>query len=136
MTKKVKILVVDDEAFNLDIMSYHLEEAGFEVIQAEDGDVALQKLAAIPDIAVTILDRRMPRMDGVAVLDRVKKTPELENVLVIMQTAASDYEQIAMLSLEGASGYLTKPYDGEDLINLVHVVLRDSAAANKLRQIS
>src|SRR3990170_5001935 len=136
MTKKVKILVVDDEAFNLDIMSYHLEEAGFEVIQAEDGDVALQKLAAIPDIAVTILDRMMPRMDGVAVLDRVKKTPELENVLVIMQTAASDYEQIAMLSLEGASGYLTKPYDGEDLINLVHVVLRDSAAANKLRQIS
>jgi CheY-like chemotaxis protein len=126
MKTDIKILIVDDEVFNLDIMSYHLEGAGFEVVQAEDGVVALQKLASETGISVIILDRRMPRMDGMAVLERIKENPALNNIPVIVQTAASDYEQISVICLEGTYGYLTKPYEGEELVNLVQVALRDS----------
>lgn len=125
MTRNVKILVVDDEIFNLDIMAYHLEEAGFAVIQAEDGETALQKLAAEADIAVVVLDRRMPRLDGLAVLERMKDNPSLKAIPVIMQTAAADFEQLSIISLEGTCGYLTKPYDGDALVSLVRTALRD-----------
>src|SRR3972149_4154697 len=129
MAGKVKILAVDDEDFNLDIIVHYLEEAGFEVIPAEDGDVALQKLASIPDVALVDLDRKMPRLDGIEVLREMKRTPGMEAIPVIIQTAVYEFEQKSVLNLEGAYGYLTKPYDGDVLVSLVRAALKNSPLA-------
>ena len=82
-----KILAVDDEAFNLDIIGEYLEEVGHEVIQAEDGSIAMNILAKNSDIDLIVLDRMMPNMDGMEVLKKVKQHPELRTIPVIMQTA-------------------------------------------------
>lgn len=62
MTTKPKILVADDEEFNLDNMLFHLTEAGYDVIGAEDGAVAFEKLKRSGKVDVIVLDRIMPNM--------------------------------------------------------------------------
>jgi DNA-binding response OmpR family regulator/anti-sigma regulatory factor (Ser/Thr protein kinase) len=130
----VKILAVDDEAFNLDIMTYHLEEAGFSVVQADDGDIALQKLATTPDIDVIILDRMMPRMSGMEVLEKIKKVAELKNIPVIMQTAAAATRQILQGIEAGVYYYLTKPYEDIMLVSIIKAALKDTEHMRELRR--
>jgi len=125
MTKKIKVLVVDDEEFNLDIMTDCLEEAGFEVIAADDGDVALQKLETVPDIKVIILDRMMPRMNGMELLEKISKIPILKDIPVIMQSGAASGEQILEGKEAGVYAYLPKPFDAALLVWGVQAALKD-----------
>jgi CheY-like chemotaxis protein len=125
MAKKIKVLVVDDEEFNLDIMTDYLEDAGFTVIQADDGDVALQKLASIPDIDVIILDRMMPRMNGMEVLENLSASPKLSCIPVIMQSGAASGEQILEGKLAGVYAYLPKPFDAAMLVWGVQAAVKD-----------
>ena len=115
----IKILAVDDDVFNLDIMSEYLTLAGFEVVAADDGDIALRKLEDNPDIAVIILDRMMPRMGGMEVLRRVKTDPRFCNVPVLMQTAVTSPGRKFEAINAGVFRYLTKPYEDMVLISQV-----------------
>lgn len=126
MAKKHKILVVDDEEFNLDILTDYLTDGGYDVVVAEDGVKALEKLEQNSDVSVVILDRMMPNMDGMEVLKRIKNDERFHEVPVIMQTAAALSEQILQGVQAGVYYYLTKPYGEAVLLSIVKAALIDA----------
>ena len=120
-----KILAVDDEPFNLDILTDSLTDAGYTVIPASDGVAALEQLERHPDIDVIVLDRMMPRMNGMQVLATIKKNPRLKDIPVIMQTAAAASGQILAGIQAGVYYYLTKPYADVMLLSIVKSALAE-----------
>ncbi len=118
MTSNIKILAIDDEEFNLDIISECLSHTGYEVILAEDGYVGLQKLSQNPGIAVIVLDRIMPRMGGMEFLKQVKSDPRFRDIPVILQTIDGE-EQIREGMKHGIYKCLIKPYADEELVKMV-----------------
>lgn len=129
-----KILSVDDDPLNRDILTEYLTEGGYEVIEADDGDTALRLLAQTPDIDAIVLDRMMPRLDGMEVLKAVKGNPRFSGIPVIMQSAASAREQILQGIKAGVYYYLTKPYEDQMLLAIVAAALKDAADKKKLRE--
>lgn len=132
-TQKTKILAVDDEEMNIDVLEEHLKEAGFAVVIARDGVEAMDALEKHPDIEAIVLDRMMPRMDGMEVIRRVKDMDRIRNIPIIMQTAAASNEQI----LEGLRAevyyYLTKPYSIFKLVSIVRAALSSTTEQEKMR---
>jgi len=120
-----KVLVVDDEEFNMDIIKEHLTSSGFNVITAGDGDIALQKMELNPDVDVIVLDRMMPRMNGMEVIKILKEDARFKQIPVVMQTAAAQTTQVLEGIKAGVYYYLTKPYKGSVLISIVHAALED-----------
>lgn len=123
-TATPRILVVDDEAFNLDIISEFLADTGYELSLAENGESAWAMLNA-PDAAfdVIILDRMMPGLDGIELLRRIKSDPRLGILPVIMQTGAAAPDQVREGLEAGAYYYLTKPFEPESLLSIVRTAL-------------
>lgn len=120
-----KLLVVDDEPINLDIIAHCLgdeHQLGF----AQDGLEAWQMLKEEPAAYDgVILDRMMPRMDGMDVLRRLKADSRFADVPVIMQSAADSSEQVAEGLAAGAWYYLAKPYSPKALRSIVAAALDD-----------
>lgn len=133
---QANVLVVDDEAINLEIVQGYLSsEAGFQVLAAEGGEQAWQLLQdASNRVDVILLDRMMPGLDGLALLKRIKSNARLSGIPVIMQTAAISPSQIREGLEAGAYYYLTKPYRPDDLLAIVHAALSDSAARDELKR--
>jgi len=123
-----RILVVDDERFNLDIISEFLADTGYELSLAENGEAAWADLEA-PGAAfdVIVLDRMMPGMDGIELLKRVKAGARHAHVPVIMQTAAAAPDQVREGLEAGAYYYLTKPFEPESLLSIVRAALEGVA---------
>jgi CheY-like chemotaxis protein len=130
---KAKILAVDDEAFNLDILSEYLDADGYEVILACNGVEALEKLEAHEDIDVIVLDRMMPLMSGMEFLAVIKPQERFLSIPVIMQTAAASHEQIKQGIDAGVFYYLTKPYEEEMLLSLVRSALTEARQKLSMR---
>lgn len=133
---ETRVLLVDDEPLNLEILVDYFEgEAPFVVETAASGEAAWQRLQS-PDQAfkLILLDRMMPVLDGIGLLKRIKSTPRLASIPVIMQTAASSAEQIREGLEAGAYYYLTKPYRRDSLLAIVHAALNDAEARNKLNR--
>lgn len=119
-----KVLVVDDEASIVNIISYNLKKEGYEVITAEDGEAGLE-LAVNENPDLILLDIMMPKMDGYEVCRKVR---EKSNVPIIMLTARAD-EVDKVIGLEmGADDYVTKPFGNRELIARVKAHLRRSTA--------
>jgi CheY-like chemotaxis protein len=129
---KKKILTVDDDALNRDILNEYLTGAGYEVLEADDGDTALDILDRNEGVAAILLDRMMPRLDGMEVLKVVKKDKRLAEIPVIMQSAATAREQILQGIKAGVYYYLTKPYQEDMLLAIVSAALSDAADKNRL----
>ena len=112
---KTRFLVVDDFSTMRRIVRNLLKELGFaNVDEAEDGAVALQKLKSSPyDFVVT--DWNMPNMDGLTLLQSIRRTPELKHLPVLMITAEAKKENIIAAAQAGASGYIVKPFTGATL---------------------
>ncbi len=120
------ILVVDDEPVNREIIGEYLDDPTYALAMAEDGQDAWEQLAAASEpFDLIVLDRMMPRMGGMELLHKVKADARFRHVPVIMQTAASSPEQVREGIAAGAYYYLTKPYDPEALIAVVHAALED-----------
>lgn len=134
MEKKVKILAVDDEEFNLDIISEYLADAGFEVICAIDGVQAMEKLKEHADIEVIVLDRMMPNMDGMAVLKALHEDKTFKDIPIIMQTAAASSKRIQEGIDAGVYYYLAKPYNEALLLSIVRAALKDGIGRRELRE--
>ena len=112
---KTRFLVVDDFSTMRRIVRNLLKELGFaNVDEAEDGAVALQKLKSSPfDFVVT--DWNMPNMDGLTLLQNIRRTPELKHLPVLMITAEAKKENIIAAAQAGANGYVVKPFTAATL---------------------
>lgn len=123
MEPKGTILLADDEADILEIISYNLERDGYKVHTARDGNEALDKARALqPDVVV--LDIMMPYKTGTEVCQILRKTPGFEHTVIIMLTALSDEgNQIQGLD-GGADDYVTKPVSPKVLVSRINAFYR------------
>ena len=122
------ILVVDDEPLNLDIIEEFLTGKGqpYIVETAGDGIEAMEKLEANPNkYDAVLLDRMMPRMSGMEVLEKMSVHPELKYIPVILQTAKVSKEDILEGLKAGAYYYLTKPFTSDILHSVVNTAVKD-----------
>lgn len=108
--KKSKILIVDDEPYNIDYLEQELESEDFELITANNGKEALEKVNAdLPDIV--LLDIMMPIMDGFEVLSRLKANAITNDIPVIIISADNNLNSVVKGILMGAEDYLPKPFE-------------------------
>ena len=110
MTAPARILVVDDEPFNRDVLAQELELLDHEAVAAVDGRDALQRLAG-EAVDLILLDIMMPDMDGFEVLRRLKLDARLRHVPVIMISALDDLDSVVRCIELGAEDHLPKPFD-------------------------
>ncbi|MBO5096980.1 MAG: response regulator transcription factor [Agathobacter sp.] len=123
---KIKILVVDDEMRMRKLVRDFLVRQDYEVLEAADGEEALDVFYAEKNIALMILDVMMPRMNGWDVVREIRQTSKLP---IIMLTAKSD-EQDELLGFElGVDEYISKPFSPKILVARVEAILR---RANKI----
>lgn len=134
-TEQVSILAVDDEDYNLLIIEEFLHDAHYVITTASDGEEAWALLEASPDkFDIVLLDRMMPRMGGMEVLQRIKAHPILQYVPTIMQTASAKSEQIIEGIEAGAYYYITKPYKEDMFRSVVSAAVVDRIRFKKLSQ--
>ncbi|HEY3050183.1 MAG TPA: response regulator [Gaiellaceae bacterium] len=117
-----RILIVDDESAIRLICRLNLESAGFETLEAEDGETALAVARAEqPDLV--LLDIMLPGIDGWGVAEELAAAPETREIPVLFLSARSDRSDEARGHEVGALGYVTKPFDPEALTDRVHDLL-------------
>ncbi|MCK4693194.1 MAG: response regulator, partial [Anaerolineales bacterium] len=110
MEKRPKILIVDDEPFNIDYLEQELEDLDYETISAGNGQEALELVEAeSPDMI--LLDIMMPVMDGFEVLSRLKAEKSWRDIPVVVISAMSDMHSVVKAIELGAEDYLPKPFD-------------------------
>ncbi len=116
MRTTAKVLVVDDDADLLRLVSIRLQSAGFDVATADSGERALAILSAsTPQVVVT--DLRMGGMDGMALFDQIHRSNPVLPVIIL--TAHGTIPDAVAATQRGVFGYLTKPFDGKDLVTQV-----------------
>jgi len=126
MTQPTTILVVDDDPDLREILRCVLEPEGFQVLEAADGDVALETIRrAPPDLL--ILDYVMPRMNGPRVCEVLKQDLLLRHLPVIMLTGRGETQDKIHGLDAGADDYLVKPFEPQELLARVRMVLRRTA---------
>jgi two-component system response regulator PilR (NtrC family) len=125
--EKGKILVVDDERSMREFLGIMLAKEGYDVTQCPDGETALRQAEEdIFDLA--IMDIRMPKMDGIAVLERIKEiTPE---TIVIMITAFASTDTAVRAMKKGAYDYITKPFK----IDEIKIIIRNALEKRALEK--
>ncbi|XDZ67076.1 phosphate regulon transcriptional regulator PhoB [Alphaproteobacteria bacterium LSUCC0684] len=124
----IRILIADDEANQLELLSFNLTQAGFSVTKAMDGQAALDLAEELrPDIV--ILDWMMPSLSGIEVCRMLRAMPETRMIPIIMLSARGE-EGDRTLGLDvGADDYITKPFSPRELVSRVRAVLRRSRPA-------
>ncbi|RJO74259.1 MAG: response regulator [Myxococcales bacterium] len=129
--RRFRILIVDDEEINLKILRIYLEDKGYEVISALNGEEAINLLKS-EDITACICDIRMPKISGIDVLNFVQQHRPI--VPVIMLTGFIDINTAVSVMRQGASNYLTKPIDaGELIISVEKAIAHRKLVEEKLR---
>jgi CheY-like chemotaxis protein len=129
----IRILAVDDEELNRDIMCEYFEAVDFAYVTAVDGVDALNILEKDDKFDVIVLDRMMPNMDGMEFLKRVKQHESWKSIPVIMQTAASANYQIAEGLNAGVYYYLSKPYTKDVFLAIIRAAYEDTKRNIELR---
>ena len=110
MTDRPKILIVDDEPFNVDYLEQELEDLNYDTVSAANGEEGLRQVAATqPDMI--LLDIMMPVMDGFEMLQKLKDEPNLREIPVVIISAMNDMNSVVRGIQLGADDYLPKPFD-------------------------
>lgn len=123
MTQPQRILIVDDNETNRDILEARLKANGYHVLHAGDGEEALAVARRhLPDLI--LLDVMMPKLDGIEVCRRLKADASLPFIPIVLVTAKSESQDIIEGLDAGADEYLTKPIDQKTLIARVKALLR------------
>jgi phosphate regulon transcriptional regulator PhoB len=118
-----KILVVDDEENIVELVKFNLENEGYQVITAYDGEEALKKVEEVHPNLI-ILDLMLPKLDGFDVCRQIRKDSKLSKIPIIMLSAKGE-EIDKILGLElGADDYVTKPFSPRELLARVKAILR------------
>lgn len=132
-----RILIVDDDAHIRDVLLFALDKEGFDIIEAENGRVALQKFTSEkPDLI--ILDIMMPELDGISVCRELRQTSSVP--IIFLSSRDEEIDRILGLEL-GGDDYITKPFSPRELVARARAVLRrindtavDQAQADNLLQ--
>ena len=123
MRNPPRILVVDDNPTNLEVLRVRLNSQGYEVVTAVDGEDALVRARELdPDLV--LLDVMMPKLDGISVLKELKRDATLRFIPVILVTAKADTRDIVNGLEAGGDDYLTKPFEQAALVARVRSLLR------------
>jgi CheY-like chemotaxis protein len=118
------VLVVDDSEVIRELISVNLELEGFEVCTAEDGQDALDRIEEIRPDLVT-LDVVMPRLDGFATAARLRSNAATRDIPLVMVSAAAQEGDLQRGREIGVNAYITKPFQPEELVQVVRSLTRD-----------
>jgi K+-sensing histidine kinase KdpD len=121
--KKHKILIVEDNQENMDLLVYFLRPQGYDIISVADGLSAVQKVQEDqPDII--LLDIMLPKMDGYEVCEKLKKDPATKFIPIIMLTALKELKDKVRALEVGADDFISKPFENVELLARVKSLLR------------
>ncbi len=129
------VLVVDDELLNLELLAQFLATGGYRSVTASGGQQAWEILERAPrDFHAVLLDRIMPKMNGLQLLAKMKANPALQMLPVILLTGATGSADVLEGLQAGAYYYLTKPFDKEVLLSIVRTAVNDQNAHRALEE--
>jgi len=116
------ILAVDDSSSLRQMVAFSLKAAGYQVVEAVDGQDGLDKARQqVVDLVLT--DQNMPRMDGLSLIKQLRGLPEYQKVPILMLTTESSDDMKSKGRAAGANGWLVKPFDPQRLIEVVKKVI-------------
>ena len=115
------VLAVDDSASIRQMVSFTLKSAGYEVIEAVDGQDGLDKAKA-KSVNLILTDQNMPRMDGLTLIKNLRGLPQYASTPILMLTTESSDAMKSQGRAAGATGWLVKPFDPQKLIEVVRKV--------------
>jgi CheY-like chemotaxis protein len=118
-----KVLIVDDDVRNVFALTSALEAHGMEVVYAENGREALAKLRTTPAVDLVLMDIMMPELDGYETTEAIRAMPEFDRLPIIALTAKAMKGDREKSIAAGASDYITKPVDVDQLVSLMRVWL-------------
>ena len=117
------ILAVDDSASMRQMVSFTLKNAGYNVVEAVDGQDALEK-AGTRDFDLVLTDQNMPRLDGIGLTKKLRSNPKFKTTPILILTTESSDEMKQAGRGAGATGWLVKPFDPAKLIEVIKKVIR------------
>jgi two-component system chemotaxis response regulator CheY len=116
------ILAVDDSSSLRQMVAFSLKAAGYNVVEAVDGQDGLDK-AKLQSVDLVLTDQNMPRMDGLALIKTLRTLPTYAKTPILMLTTESSDEMKAKGRAAGANGWLVKPFDPQRLTEVVKKVI-------------
>ncbi len=119
-----QILIVDDSASMRQMVGFTLRGAGYDVIEAVDGQDALAKLAGAPAVGMVVTDLNMPNLDGIGLIRAVRGGASHKFVPIVMLTTESQDEKKQEGRSAGATGWIVKPFKPEQLVAVVQKVYK------------
>lgn len=124
MNEKIKVLLVDDEADLIETLRYRLETAGYDLISGSDGLAGVAK-AELEKPDIVLLDIMMPRMDGYQACRAIKHNKATRHIPVVLISAKAGDVDEKKWKEAGADGYISKPFDGKDLLAVLERYLKN-----------
>ena len=116
------VLTVDDSASIRQMVAFTLKSAGYEVVEAVDGEDGLNK-ARGKNADLVLTDQNMPKMDGLSLIKTLRGLPQYRSTPILMLTTESSDAMKAAGKASGATGWLVKPFDPQKLLEVVKKVL-------------
>ena len=116
------VLTVDDSASIRQMVAFTLKSSGYTVIEAEDGQVGLDKAKA-SKVDLILTDQNMPKMDGLTLIKTLRGLPQYKATPILMLTTESSDAMKAQGKAAGATGWLVKPFDPQKLLEVVKKVI-------------
>jgi two-component system chemotaxis response regulator CheY len=117
------ILAVDDSASMRQMVSFTLKSAGYNVVEAVDGQDAWEK-AGGRSFDLVLTDQNMPRMDGISLTKKLREDPQFKTTPILILTTESSDQMKQAGRAAGATGWLVKPFDPNKLIEVIQKVIR------------
>jgi CheY-like chemotaxis protein len=124
------ILVVDDDQRNIFAITTVLESRGLRVLHAENGRRGVEMVRQNPDIDLVLMDIMMPDMDGIEVIQTIRRIPDMGGLPIVSLTAKAMKGDREKCLEAGASDYVTKPVDPDDLLALIYAWLKKSESVS------
>ena len=133
-TRKERVLIVDDEPVNQELLEAFLIGCDYDLDFAADGAEALEKVKSFePDLV--LLDIMMPKMSGFEVCEQIKKDPQTAGTMVLMVTALGELGDVERAVKVGCDDYLSKPVNKAELLKRVENMLKLRAVTNELERL-
>ncbi len=133
MRSPARILIVDDNVANVDILRARLQAQGYDIVTAADGEEALEAAREhLPDLI--LLDVMMPKLDGIEVCRRLRADASMPFIPIVLVTAKSDPKDVVAALEAGGDEYLTKPVDQASLVARVKSMLRIKALQDQVQE--
>ena len=127
-----KVLIVDDEPWNLEVLEAYFEGTGYKIIRASNGEEALSVLGKEP-VDLVLLDVMMPGMDGYGVCKKIKHQENTRYIPVVMVTSLGSKSAKIVATTDGADDFITKPIDKTELLARVKSLINVKSLHDQLK---